>query len=505
VIRGALAGHLGIMRLVGVARLSGCAVLVQALVACTSGDHQVGLGPTSGSGPGGAGGSAGSAAGLATNQGGTRPNGTGGASGTEQGGRSAQGGTGGGGSSGAAGRDAATGGVAGVAGETMGGGGGAGAGAVGGAAGTGAGGEGATAGVSPGGAPNGGAAGSAANPCPTAACRDDLTCLQPGVWTTCQCDGVAALPVCEGPRFLNLGVSTSFGHFGLGDLTDDGRLAIGCRIETGSSVSHAISWTLAGGVVPLDVPNARCATSMNGDGSVIAGTHTDDSVFIWTRNGVEFPNVPAGIGGFSRDGSVFFGDDTQGTWHAYYAVRGEAPIVLGDWTYATGLSADGSHLVGHINDDRGLSFRFTPEDGFEILPSPSGAQYTFATHVSPDGSLIAGYSRYSDGDSGQPVLWENGVLVTPDVLRAPLGYQAAAVNNTWTAAGGTQYNETIHQAEAVLWTKGIGWRLLADLLRDRVTGWTFVTINDISADGKKLIGIGIGPDEWWYRFYAELP
>jgi uncharacterized membrane protein len=311
--------------------------------------------------------------------------------------------------------------------------------------------------------------------------------------------------VCGGPRFLNLGISRNFADFGLGDLTDDGRLAVGCRTDQGSSVTHAISWTLAGGVVPFDVPNARCATIRNGDGSVIAGNRTDDSVFIWTRNGVEFPNVPGAIGGFSRDGSVFFGNDIQGTWHTYYAVRGEAPIILGDWTYGVGLSSDGSHLVGHINDDSGRSFRFTLENDLEVLPSPSGARYTLATHVSPDGSLIAGYATYSEEDSGQPVLWENGVLVEPDVLRAPLSISAAAVNSTWTAAAGTRYDETIGQSEAVLWTKGIGWRLLADLLRDRVTGWTFVTINDVSADGKKLIGLGIAPDERWYRFYAELP
>ncbi|HEX6277005.1 MAG TPA: hypothetical protein VFZ53_28385 [Polyangiaceae bacterium] len=31
------------------------------------------------------------------------------------------------------------------------------------------------------------------------------------------------------------------------------------------------------------------------------------------------------------------------------------------------------------------------------------------------------------------------------------------------------------------------------------------TINDISADGKALIGVGWAPDGLWSRFHAELP
>jgi hypothetical protein len=482
-------------------KLAHCAALVPWFFACASEDHQVGSAAMGGSSTGGAGTDRGGAdAGGMTNQGGTRPSSTGGR--TNQGGSPALGGTGAGEAGGAAGRDPATGGAAA---QGPGGAGSGGSGETGGMGGNGgSGGAGNSGGMPPGGSSSGGAAGAVTNPCPDLACNDQGTCVEAPLWKTCQCDGIADLPLCEGARFRNLGVSRNWSDFGLGALTDDGRLAIGCATTMGDSSSHAISWTLAGGVVPFDVPQARCATTMNGDGSVIVGTRTDDSAFIWTQSGVEYPTLPGAIWGLSDDGSVYFGTDINIPYRAFYVVRGQAPIVLGDDTYATSLSGDGEHLVGYINS--GVSpFHFTRERGVEPLPMPANSQDTFATHVSPDGSLIVGYAEYSDDEPSVPVLWENGVLVTADVLRAPLGESVGAVNSTWTAAGGSHYFYETGQSEATFWKKGVGWRLLRDILSDTVVGWTFITINAISADGKKLIGLGIGPDERWYRFYAELP
>ena len=169
------------------------------------------------------------------------------------------------------------------------------------------------------------------------------------------------------------------------------------------------------------------------DGSVLAGTYSTDNfwdkepsaasqAFVWTQAsgavplGVVDPSqLPGGPGptpyssyatGLSADGSTVVGvacyDNgfltTSFRWSAAGGMQslGTADPRVGDGPKA--VSQDGSIIIGQTGGGDGrysVGFRWTQTDGFEVFPSPVPSSYYSLDSMSADGSIVAGWAATS--------------------------------------------------------------------------------------------------------------
>ena len=199
-------------------------------------------------------------------------------------------------------------------------------------------------------------------------------------------------------------------------VSDDGAVVVGRRIE--DAALEAFRWTAASGPLAIaELPGGDVqsdAIAVSADGRVVVGSSASDlgvEAFRWNeRTGV------IGLGAFdgdtffsqalavSADGSVVVGtsmtnDDFRAfVWDAVNGMRDLATVLateagadLGDWvlTEATGVSADGSVIVGNgVNPDG------RPEAWIARLPCAS--------------ALLAGRVNTGDGSPPFPVFSVNG-------------------------------------------------------------------------------------------------
>ncbi|MCC8998148.1 MAG: PEP-CTERM sorting domain-containing protein, partial [Candidatus Contendobacter sp.] len=136
------------------------------------------------------------------------------------------------------------------------------------------------------------------------------------------------------------------------------------------------------------------------------------------------------------------------------------------YSYASGVSADGSTVVGFSNSTNSdfEAFLWTEAGGMVSLGDlPGGIFRSIAYGVSGDGSTVVGYSSSS-------------------------------------ANGGN--------GEAFLWTETGGIRALRDVLINdfslNLTGWTLDYALDISDDGQVIVGQGINPQGQGETWIANL-
>ena len=248
----------------------------------------------------------------------------------------------------------------------------------------------------------------------------------------------------------------STGMVGLGDLAGlpvaevtlasatsaDGSVVVGKSGING--ISHAYRWTESTGMVDFGLPanrNTASASDVSANGSVVVGgfqSTTDDihEGFIWTEGG-----------GFVGIGDLPGGDFVSG---------------------ATGVSGDGTVVVGHSNPTLGSNaIRWTLATGIESLGDlPGGQVNAVAWATNFDGSIVVGQSDAGvaspNGDAA--FIWDdsNGMRKLQDVLEVDLGLD--------------------------------------------LTGWTLSVAKDISADGRVITGTGFNPDgelEAWLAVLSE--
>jgi probable HAF family extracellular repeat protein len=258
----------------------------------------------------------------------------------------------------------------------------------------------------------------------------------------------------------------SNGSGAVAGLSADGSVAVGTINGT------AFRWTATTGFVALgslEAPpsNAGSATDVSADGLRIVGfspspggTLSFDEAFLYT---VTDPATGAGVleglgdlpGGdtygqataISGDGTTVVGGSSSVNSsggaagfplsnEAFRWTRATGMQPLGDlpgggyYSFATGVSADGSVVVGGstssasgINDLE--AFRWTAATGMVALGDLPGGRYTsVATDVSADGNVVVGYSAYAIGDGGldefAPFVWDpvNGMRDLRDVFTA---------------------------------------------------------------------------------------
>ncbi len=176
--------------------------------------------------------------------------------------------------------------------------------------------------------------------------------------------------------------------------------------------TEAFRWTAQSGIVGLgDLPGGMVyseAFGISADGSVIVGVSQGElapetEAFRWTAaDGM----VSLGLGyarAVSADGSVVVGE-SNGEAFRWTAETGMIGLGLLPGAYSSGaydVSADGRVVVGGASftdpEVGGEAFRWTAEEGMVGLghlsfPGSWGRKYSYASGVSADGSVVVGTS-----------------------------------------------------------------------------------------------------------------
>jgi uncharacterized membrane protein len=278
-------------------------------------------------------------------------------------------------------------------------------------------------------------------------------------------------------------------------------------------------WTPQNGLMKL---NGGPAWSVSADGKVVVGgSHYGGEVgaYRWTSATGVTP-LPGGVGIATRvsaDGSVIVGTIGGANYSDSHGVRwvnGGAPQSLGQYFIPTGVSRDGSTVVGIGGYSSNKPVIWTATGGTGKLADPSGGVYAGAFGISSDGKTI--YGSAFGGPAGglfDLARWtgtNNVSAVLPPRDLGPYGYaqyaDAAApgfldvtrdgkivVGTRQFSYGGGPENE------AFIWDPNHGVRSLVDALsadfglKDALKGWN-VEFAHISDDGSAIVGSGWGPN-----------
>lgn len=309
----------------------------------------------------------------------------------------------------------------------------------------------------------------------------------------------------------------------------------GIVVGTGNSATgqEAFVWSAAGGMVPLGMMPGF-TSSRGGDISADGTTVTAWSVvgnnpvifepFIWTSGGGReglgaypshwFPEIDAA--GISADGTVIVGTAQKlaGGTEAYYWTRETGYVPIGDLpggderSGATAVAKVGSEIIV-VGSGRDTSpgvgpkpFIWTSSTGMNKVPGTTTGEIR---DISSDGSAIVG--------GGTPFVSINGVFTrfNSSLIDGPLGFQgfntAVAVSDYGQrVVGNGDYYQQSSQNGFVYEADGGMQRLHNVLVSLNVdmTGWSNLSISDMSPNGRYIIGRGTrdGVSE---AFLVDLP
>jgi uncharacterized membrane protein len=256
--------------------------------------------------------------------------------------------------------------------------------------------------------------------------------------------------------------------------------------------------------------------------------------------------------GISSDGSTIWGEFWR--WTTSGGFQTLSSLLVGNY-HVFGCTSDGRTVTG-IRGSYGINeldiFRWTVGEGSpEILPRPAGNPegYLYFNSISGDGSTIGGMAVGPDYTSSAVVLGSNGVInLTPTQGQSNLvkdlsddGSVAVGMaflppfdvsGFRWTAEGGMEVIVPLGDARAcnadgtiigggrlvlgsidlAAWIR-IGdqpWTDLRDYLVAEqglgavLEGWKLETVQDISADGRTIVGSGINPQGCDQGFLVRL-
>jgi probable HAF family extracellular repeat protein len=298
----------------------------------------------------------------------------------------------------------------------------------------------------------------------------------------------------------------------------DGGVVVGS--SNSANGNEAFRWTAAGGRVGLgDQPGgifSSTAFAVSADGLVVVGG-SDLSYeprggrsFRWTAaHGMvglhlseEFPaNYATGV---SADGSVIVGQ-MIGLVGAirWTANEGIVELAPGDRLagYARGVSADGSVVVGAGVSARGTeAFRWTAAGGIAGLGTVPGGRFpSEALAVSADGSVVVGRAGVPGGEEGFRWSADTGMV---RLAGSPHGVSADGS----VVVGSGLFASRI---QACYWTDTLGPVNLRDLLvrqgADNLDRWTLTAATAVSADGLTIAGTGINPGGATEAWVATIP
>ncbi len=266
----------------------------------------------------------------------------------------------------------------------------------------------------------------------------------------------------------------------------DGSVIVGYIYSTNppwTGYPEASRWTAEGGMQSLGLlpgreHNQSNSHGVSADGFVVVGSSTGKLGNVWGGKAEAFRWTES-------DGMQSIGDLPGGKF----------------WSQATGVSADGSVVVGIGNSASGIeAFRWTESGGFQALGDlPGGDFYSAGTNVSPDGSVVIGYSESASGI--EAFRWENGVMVgLGDLLGGGFSSRAYDVSANGSVVVGTSLigDHPSTGTVAFIWDADHGMRNLKTLLENDygldLTGWRLDFAGGISDDGLTIVGTGHSPD-----------
>jgi probable HAF family extracellular repeat protein len=197
--------------------------------------------------------------------------------------------------------------------------------------------------------------------------------------------------------------------------------------------------------------------------------------------------------GISADGSVVVGYATDGNaGYVNYAFRwtqASGLQSLGAWggsleSQANSVNTDGSVIVGTLSYAGGLTraFRWTQGNGMQ----PLSGSHSEATGVNADGSVIVGSVRdASTGNADRAFRWtQNTGMVNLGTLNGGASSYAYGISADGKVVVGYAGDGSVgNVARAFRWTSGSGMQSLGDL-----NGGGSSIATGVSADGKVVIG-----------------
>jgi probable HAF family extracellular repeat protein len=254
------------------------------------------------------------------------------------------------------------------------------------------------------------------------------------------------------------------------------------------------------------------ATGISADGSIIVGTSVNANgsveAFRWTPELGQVNFEGTYISDVSANGSVMVGGSILGEYY-FNASRAsrwtqETGFValgnLGDnsrYSTANAASTDGSVVVGFSGNANGYleAFRWTQQTGMVGLGSLIGNSDSYANGVSADGSIIVGESN------GQAFRW------TQETGMVDLGSVIGSANYATDVSADGSIIVGSSNGQGFRWTQSTGKVSLKETLIGAgldVSGWTLYSANAISADGFTIVGYGANPSGQQEAWVAKL-
>ncbi|MBX3376387.1 MAG: hypothetical protein KF678_05225 [Phycisphaeraceae bacterium] len=291
-------------------------------------------------------------------------------------------------------------------------------------------------------------------------------------------------------------------------ISADGRSVAG---EMGTSgAARAFVWSRADGLTDLGLlPGAATSSAVciSGDGAVVVG-NSGGRAFRWTAaTGMQdLGTLPGGTTsaayGVSGDGAIVVGwSATPSGSRAFRWTASTGMVNLGALPNATfsaamGISYDGLTIVG-CSDPDGIgphAIRWITGQPMQNLgPMPVTGGYTQAFGVSHDGSWVVGQGTVMGGT--RTFRWSNPTgLINLGALPTADNAGARSVSADGRVLVG--YSDSFNSLRATIWTPET---ILIDLRRylmdfgAPLSTWTLLSANDVSADGKTIVGVGVCP------------
>lgn len=300
-------------------------------------------------------------------------------------------------------------------------------------------------------------------------------------------------------------------------VSDDGSTVVG------SYFGSPFYWTRQVGTYPL--PGGSLfgdAVAASADGSILVGSGGGRGLR-WQSPFVQQPeqtppHLSATLHAVSDDGTVIAGQTYFG--NEYQAMRWTAStgiVQLGTLglsprydnnSIANGISADGSIVVGRSTSPNGnTAYRWTESSGMQPISQAADKLYfSVANDISSNGNVIVGLA----GNSlpWQAVRWSaaSGVVGLGYLRTGDHHSEAKGVSADGSVIVGESFGAG-HET-AVIWTERNGMRSIKDILVGHgldLSRWRLTSATDVSANGRVVVGYGVGPGGQSRAWVAILP
>jgi len=280
-------------------------------------------------------------------------------------------------------------------------------------------------------------------------------------------------------------------------------------------------WTRSSGLRALGDPILGGAIDLDGDGDVFVGvTAVSQGVrgfWFGQGEGVIIEPLPGASDSaalaVSSDGGTAVGRSdlipirwTQGAGTQSLGGLPGAPAT-GE---ALGVSAGGATIVGWSASARvleGEAFRWTTSGMRGLGDLPGGDNESVAFDVSEDGRFVAGASSSSRGPI-EAFRWDDahGMVGLGGEVPNHFRSVALAISADGNRIVGGLSDDS--RDSGFLWEMHRGMRFIEDAMSDYglgTAGWVLWRPEDISADGRSIIGNGVNPGGQLEAWIVELP